>query len=89
MVLAPILTIKIDPNFDCFYCINFLKFQILVRGRFENDPHGRRGAADKIFFRKNLRNNILGKVTKMVMIMIHIYQFQMLKDAQTTSSYMI
>jgi len=65
MVLAPILTIKNDPNFDCFYCINFLKFQILVRGRFENDPPWPQGGGrQKFFFRKNLRNNILGKVTK-------------------------
>ena len=61
---------------------------LVVRGRFENDPHCPRGVADKKKS-KNLRNNILGRVTKMVMIMIHIYQFQMRKDAQTTSSYMI
>ena len=66
MVWAPNLAIKNGSNFDCFYCIKVIKFQILVRGRFEveNDPHGRRGVADKIFFWKNLRNNILGKVTK-------------------------
>ena len=65
MVLAPILTIKNYPNFDCFYCINFLKFQILVRGRFENDPPWPQGGGrQKFFFRKNLRNNILGKVTE-------------------------
>ena len=52
MVSATDLTIENDSNFDCFYCIKVIKFQILVRGRFEveNDPHGRRGVADKIFF---------------------------------------
>jgi len=65
MVLAPILTIKNGSNFDCFYCIKILKFQILVRGRFENDPPWPQGGwPTKIFFRKNVRNNILGKVTK-------------------------
>ena len=54
MVSATDLTIENDSNFDCFYCIKVIKFQILVRGRFEveNDPHGRRGVADKIFFEK-------------------------------------
>ena len=58
------MAIKNGSTFDCFHCIKVLKLQILVRGRFENDPHGRRGVADKFFFRKNLQNNILGKVTE-------------------------
>ena len=67
MVSTTDLTIKSGSNFY-FFCIKVFKFQILVRGRFENDPHGRRAGWWTFFFRKNVQNNILGKVTKNVMI---------------------
>ena len=59
MVLAPDLTIKNGSSFDCFNSIKVLKFQILVRGRFENDPHGRGVVADKIFFSEKIYETIV------------------------------
>jgi hypothetical protein len=41
-----------------------LTFQILVRGRLENDPHGRY----KFFFEKNYKTIFYEKSLKMVMI---------------------
>lgn len=53
MFSATYFTIKNGANFDSFYSIKVSNFQISARGRFENDPHGRRGGGGQ--------NNILGK----------------------------
>ena len=49
-------------QFDCFYCINVLKFKISVRGRFENDPPWSQGGRPtKIFFSKKFTKQYFRK----------------------------
>ena len=63
MLWATYFTNKNRRHFDSFYNIRISKSKIWVKLSFENGPPGPPGVTGEIFFfKKKLRNNILGNV---------------------------